>query len=466
MYLLARRLWGELGGLVSAVAYLYAPFLALDVYMRGATAELWALVVLPALFWSIYELIDSARLRFVPLVALLGALLLLSHNLVAVIAAPALALWTIALLSRRGREAARPALLLGAATVWALGLAAFFTLPVLFEGDLVQLDTLARFPFHYSDNFASVSDLFFLRSNDYSFLLGVRDGPPIQIGWFHWGLASLALPAAAVLYRTGQRTLAAVIALFAVYVAIGVFMSISVSKPIWDAFDSLRFLQFPWRYLGLVSFATAALAGATFALDWGRPARRGALAVVLLALFVVSGRGFFHAEYRFDISDDKLFSPPYFETYQAITINAFPQGDSGTQRIEQLPRGATEVPPLADTPARVVNGSARVVSSEAGSDWLDLEIDARTPSRIDASVFDFPNWRVRIDGRGVSYTASRPYGLIEFEVPSGRHRVELHLEDTGVRRAGNMLSLVSWAALLVGVPAVVVARRTLAGRRV
>lgn len=59
MFALARRLWGDLGGLVSAVAYVYAPYLALDVYMRGALAELWALALAPALLWALYELITT-----------------------------------------------------------------------------------------------------------------------------------------------------------------------------------------------------------------------------------------------------------------------------------------------------------------------------------------------------------------------------------------------------------------------
>ena len=82
MFVLGRRLWGGLGGLVSAVAYVYAPYLALDVYMRGALAELWGLAFAPALLWSVYELATSGRPRWIPVVALTGAGLLLSHNLV------------------------------------------------------------------------------------------------------------------------------------------------------------------------------------------------------------------------------------------------------------------------------------------------------------------------------------------------------------------------------------------------
>jgi len=447
MYALTRRFWGEAGGLVSGVAYMYAPYLALDVYMRGAIAEQWALAVLPALLWALYELIESGRTRYLPLAALFGAFLLLSHNLVAVIAAPALVLWVSALLLRRRSKALRPTLLVTGATIWALGLAAFFTLPALFEGKLVHLDTLASGPFHYSHNFASARDLFFLRTGDYSFLVGGRNGTPLQIGWFHWGLAALALPVGAVLFRRGIRTGPTVIALCGAFFAISVFMSISASKPIWDTFGSLRYLQFPWRFVGLVSLATAILAGASFALLRGRPAViQIALAAALIALFIASGHLFFHAEYRLGVSDRELFSGELYQDYQGAAISDY------------LPRSVQEIPPIALAPATVVEGSARIAGS-THTDSLDLEVDAQSPSRIDASVFDFPNWRVRVDGESVHHTVSTPYGLVEFEVPAGLHHVDLQLEDTNVRRAGNWLSLMSWAALILGWPGLALWRR-------
>ncbi|MEX0786640.1 MAG: 6-pyruvoyl-tetrahydropterin synthase-related protein, partial [Dehalococcoidia bacterium] len=194
MFVLARRLWGDLGGLVSAVAYVYAPYLALDAYMRGALAELWALAVAPALLWAVYELVDTGKARFAPLVALFTALLLLSHSLVALIALPAVAIWAGALLVLRGRAALWPALLGGAGALWGLGLAAFFTLPVLFEGGQVQLDSTTQGPLHFSHHFAAVSDLFLQRTSDYGVLLGAATETPVQIGWFHWVVAGLSLP--------------------------------------------------------------------------------------------------------------------------------------------------------------------------------------------------------------------------------------------------------------------------------
>jgi hypothetical protein len=151
-------------------------------------------------------------------------------------------------------------------------------------------------------------------------------------------------------------------------------------------------------------------------------------------------RPFFHTELRLAVEDSDLFSPQLFQPYQGSAITDY------------LPRDVDEVPPLATARARVAGGSAHIAST-SGSDWLELEIDAQTPARIEASVFDFPNWRVEVDGERVRHTTSKPYGLIEFERCRPPHHAELRLEDTNIAPFGNALSLVSWAALLLGWPA-------------
>lgn len=442
MYTFARRLWGELGGLVSAVGYVYAPYLALDVYMRGALAELWAFALVPALLWAVHELLTSSRARWLPVVALLTGLLLLSHNLAALIAAPLMALWAAGLLGLRGREALGPAMLGLAGAAWGLGLAAFFTLPVLFEGDLVQLETLTAGPFDYALHYTSATDLFFERSGDYGFLLGLSDGTPVQIGWFHWALAALAVPAGALLWRSGRRVPAVGVAALCVAFAIGVFMATAASEVVWDAFGPLAYLQFPWRYLGLVSIASAGLAGAWFAVLNERPvALRLALALVVVGVLIGTGRTYFHSEYRFDVSEGDVLHGEAFAYLYGGSIRDY------------LPEAVDQIPEPRDARAEIVSGEGEVVSARAGSDWLTLEIEAKGPVAIEASVFDFPEWRVRVDGEEVSHKANAPNGLITFDVAAGAHEIELNLEDTNVRRAGNVISLVSWLALALVAPA-------------
>ena len=79
MFLLGRKLWGDWGGTMAGVFYSFAPYHALDFYVRGAMGEMWGLLWYPAIFWALLRLYEQVRLKNVALFALfLG--FLLSNN--------------------------------------------------------------------------------------------------------------------------------------------------------------------------------------------------------------------------------------------------------------------------------------------------------------------------------------------------------------------------------------------------
>ncbi len=51
MYLLAKEIFGEIGGIISSVAYIFAPYHSVDIYVRGAFPEFWSFVFLPLIFF-------------------------------------------------------------------------------------------------------------------------------------------------------------------------------------------------------------------------------------------------------------------------------------------------------------------------------------------------------------------------------------------------------------------------------
>src|SRR5579859_7283553 len=89
MYIFARNFWGEIGGVISAVFYIYATYHAVEIYVRGDLAEFWAYAAIPLLFLGCYKVyIASLRNKKYPVSAvMLGgisyACIILSHNLTA-----------------------------------------------------------------------------------------------------------------------------------------------------------------------------------------------------------------------------------------------------------------------------------------------------------------------------------------------------------------------------------------------
>jgi len=62
MYLLALKFWGKMGGALSAVFYSFAPYHALDLYIRGAMGEMWALMLFPLIFWAVTRLEEKVNI--------------------------------------------------------------------------------------------------------------------------------------------------------------------------------------------------------------------------------------------------------------------------------------------------------------------------------------------------------------------------------------------------------------------
>ncbi len=92
-YLLGRELWGKYGGMATAVFYLYAPYHAVDVYVRGALNEFLGLVLFPAVFWAVFKIVKENKKIFIIALAFFFGLLLLSHNLMAFFITPFLIAW-------------------------------------------------------------------------------------------------------------------------------------------------------------------------------------------------------------------------------------------------------------------------------------------------------------------------------------------------------------------------------------
>jgi len=192
MYLLVKEFFGRLGGVLSSIFYIWAPYHAVDVYVRGAMNEAWGLAWFPVIFWAGYRLVISEKqkgIRWIIILALAWFALLTSHNLMVLIFTPFFGLWILLHLWRESAWRKIPQLLISG--IWALGLAAFFSLPVLFERNLIDVGRLTQGYFEYQAHFVSIRQLLISRFWGYGeSAWGVEnDGMSFQIGHLLWGLS-------------------------------------------------------------------------------------------------------------------------------------------------------------------------------------------------------------------------------------------------------------------------------------
>ena len=95
MYLLAKEFWGKTGGILAAVLYTYAPYHALDIFVRGALSESFSLAILPYLWLSLYILVKKPSVRRMLATSIFLFLLLTTHNISTLIYFPFIFLWVV-----------------------------------------------------------------------------------------------------------------------------------------------------------------------------------------------------------------------------------------------------------------------------------------------------------------------------------------------------------------------------------
>lgn len=434
MFLLASKLWGRMGGAISAIFYSFAPYHALDFYVRGAMGELWGLMFFPGLFWAFVKLEEKTNIKNLLLVAILIFGLISSHNLSAMIFLPIVSIWAIFLFLKR--KTVRFLWFGLSSAIIGIMLSAFYLLPATFEKDLVHLETMVGGYFSYTEHFKGIKKLFLERSWEYGSSIrevpgGEKDGLSYQIGWVHLFGWFLAVVTAKILWKK-NRTVSVSIIFFSLITLFSVFMIHPRSEFIWKAIDPLKYLQFPWRFLLITIFFVSFLSGSLFKIGFKH--RRLVWAALVFAV-VILNFAYFRPEKFIQTDDQKLLSGEDWDRQIKRSI------------FDYLPIYAKEPPAeLATSRYEILTGTAKITEYKAGTNWFSFaaNIEGRTIIRL--SQYYFPNWVILVNGKetNVEYK-NNSLGLMTLILGDGNYTVLARLYDTPIRTIANLITLLGFS---------------------
>ncbi|MEK7565420.1 MAG: hypothetical protein AAB506_00025 [Patescibacteria group bacterium] len=217
-WILGAIFMGMLAGPVAAIVYSYLPYRIFDVYTRGSLGESFAFIWPPLIFYLLNKFFGNKRLKYLSLAALSTAALIISHNVIALLFTPVIFIY-IVLKNWKLRDWK---LVFG---FWFLvfGASAWFWFPAIYD---LQYTRAAQ---------VAVSDFsqYFLNRH----LLG------------------LAIPLILFIALKIKRPFFVIVSLVAL------FLTLPQSSFIWQNTPFPKLIQFPWRILSVVVFASAVLSG-------------------------------------------------------------------------------------------------------------------------------------------------------------------------------------------------------------
>lgn len=446
MYKFSREYVGETGGIIAAVAYTYAPYHALDIYVRGAFPEFWSFVFIPAIFYACKKLSETKSHRYVIYLACSMAGLILSHNLVAFMSSLFIGIYCLYLLplsKDRGGMIAR--LLIGG--LLGLGLAAFFWIPSFFERQYTMIELLTTELADYHQHFVYLRQLWNSPWGYGGSLYGLEDGLSFQIGKLHilGAIAALVLAIYGIRRKTAHVSL---IVLFLGFFVLSIFLLSFYSEGVWDSITPLAYIQFPWRFLLFAVFSSSFLLGTVVLLPLTTRMRYLVVALIIAGIIGLNGSYFQPAKYFLKATDESYTKPEVIQWRTSIMA------------FEYVPKGVATKPSSVDTtiidisPQEVASSTATVQSGDMAVATLvdkpqtkELKVSVRQAGMLQLSTFAFPGWEVSVDGEAVSYSSDNKLKLITIPLSTGEHTVSVHYRGTMLQTYSTIISLLSLLSL-------------------
>jgi hypothetical protein len=422
MFLLARQWLERRDAIFAAVFYAVNPYHLVIVYWRSAFAELLASSLLPLLLLLLLRADNRGRRVTIPLALLLGCAWLMNAPAAVMIHYSLVLLAGVIAWQRRS-----PRLLLTGTTAVLLGgaLAGFYLLPAIYEQRWVNIAEAV------SEGLRPVDGFLFTRTSD------------SDHNAFNYLISSVAVAeivltmVAAWTAQSWRRRNRALWYSLVAWAAACAMLMLPVTNPLWNLLPKLRFIQLPWRWLLCLGIPFTLLT----VLGVRRWAARVAIYLAMLGVIVF---GWLH------------FQPPWWD--KAADLREMQDnvatgvGYEGTDEYTPVGADAYNV----DKGARrvTVDGPARAAirASQWNPEFKLFTAEMSAPDNLVLHLFNYPAWRVEVNGREVRTSSREDTGQMLVPVDAGANRVQITFVRTWDRTAGDWISvlalLLTLAALL------------------
>jgi hypothetical protein len=446
MFALARRFFSAGAALFAAACYAANPYALLVVYVRSDFAEQLAWAFLPALLLAALQLsglIENrwrSASRVTAVFALLFAAMWLSN-------APAglMASYSIALLfawAAITEKSLWPLLRGISGLALGFGLACFYLVPAAYEQRWVNIGQALSSGLQPAQNFLYTN----IADPEHNVFNWIASSVAVLLKVLTWIAAIMAYQN--IREENDSREKKALWQSLLILGAAATFLMVRPSAILWEHLPKLRFVQFPWRWMGILAvayacFGAAAVARRRVAWIWG--------SVVILA---VAGTATYLVKRAWWDSDD-------IPSLQDAIANG--RGFDGTDEYDpaqddhtNLPAKAPQVQTLAAEGSEAAPPKADIRVERWTAEERDLMVISPQPLRLAIRLLDYPAWCVEVNGRQVTPEFPEGTAQIILPLPAGADRIKIGYLRTRDRDLGSLLSGVCTFALVAalwGVPA-------------
>lgn len=444
MFILSRKFFGEKGGILSAILYLYAPYHALNIYVRGDVAEFYAYAFIPLVFYGLYMIYKENLFRYVIITSVTFCLVIISHNLTALMIAPFVFLFALVL----GVKNRKTILFITLSLILSFMLSAFYFIPTLLEMSYTNVLSQVGGGADFRNHFVCLNQLWTSQWGFGGSAKGCIDGLSYMVGKTHilFSLMALILPLSFLVYKKVKldikdKEIIFFIILFLAFSLFSLFLMLEVSKTFWEALKPMAFFQYPWRFLTILSFTTSFISGG---LIWAISKFLKGYYLLVFTVVVVAMAIIFNL---------KFFVP---QTINSKTVEDYTSYEKEAWDIskissEYMPRGfdkPKQISEIANINSIKAQG-VKVLSNEKKTNNVSYKLFLDKESNIIFPLAYFPAWKVKVNDSEVNLVENKKGILLT--VPKGNSTIHFYYKSTPIELASNLITIAGIFSLILGI---------------
>lgn len=433
MYLLVLEFSNPILALLSSVLYIFVPYRALDLYVRGDAGELYALIFLPLLGLGLWKLFQGKHYWGIINCSIGLAGILLSHNISGYISLFFISIGLIFLLIvlfLKKKNISIFFIILISLGI-GIGLSAFFTIPALVEKKYTNVEELTKEGSDYRSHFVYPDQLW---NSPWGFggsAIGRNDGMSFKIGKVHIIVSLLSLLMILILklkkrIKPGHLIFFSGVLFYSVF---SIFLMLEQSGIVWQTIPGFNFIQYPWRFIVFVVFGFSILP--SLALLYLNKRLMMILSVLIMVLNIYISMKYFVPQKIEPMDPQKYISQRNLK-YDISKIS-----DEFLPDNFIIPKSGYEIAQnnLPDSQ------NLTILDRKESTIMKKYLILAQNSQEVTANIAFFPGWQATTDGKKSNISESD--GRIKITIPQGMHRIEFIFGDTWIRNVSNGISIFS-----------------------
>lgn len=427
-FALVASFWGPIAGLTAAVMTLYAPYHAVQIYVRGAVGEFWASAFIPIILLGFLMAGSDKLRRWGVLLGSTGlSAVILSHTLSGFVAIISCFVFLFGYLVYRFIKKLawdRDVFFAYVAIVgFGLGLTAFFWLPAFTEMQFTNVAGQIGNTASFKDHFVCLSQFW---NSPWGFggsIPGCIDGLSFKLGKIH---ILLGLIGFLFWSRSKKFTYKALCVVATGLVLGGIVFATSISMPLWSILPQFAYVQYPWRFITIIELGLAIFV-ATFTLQKSQ-VLSGIMAVSIILLTIWNNAYLFAPQYGYPRADSE------FVTQEELRFRVSKISD------EYLPPALLRPTSLAEVVFDTIDANGAIVAKVRDEDTLVVyKVSSEQSLSVRINKAYFPGWKYWVND--VEVYPKIVNGLPNITLPKGSAVITMRFVDTPIRIVGNVLTL-------------------------